>query len=1632
MVNTVGMLRLVMHGRTLFAAITILFLLSASVTIVQAGEPIPDVDTAQRDDVVEEEGGPSGTVDLGIEKRLPDVDTAQRDDVVPEDDDGGASGAVDEGSEARLPDVDTAERDDVVPEDDGGGASGAVDEGSGARLPDVDTAERDDVVPEDDGGGASGAVDEGSGARLPDVDTAERDDVVPEDDEGGATGSAATAPAPTGLRVTSDTDDSVSLSWNAVTDAGAYKVEYRRSSSSTWLHANYVYSRTTETVDGLDCNTSYYFRVRARGDGSPYSFTYGTASSSASETTDGCPLPTAPRPTGLRVTSDTDDSVSLSWNAVTDAGAYKVEYRRSSSSSWLHAGYVFSGTTETVDGLNCDTSYYFRVRARGDGSPYSFTYGTASSSASETTDGCPLPTAPRPTGLRVTSDTDDSVSLSWSAVTNAAVYKVEYRRSGSSSWLHASYVYSGTTETVDGLDCDTSYYFRVRARGDGSPYSTSYGDASSSVLETTDGCTAPAPTGLRATSDTDDSVSLSWSAVTNSAVYKVEYRRSGSSSWLHASYVYSGTTETVDGLDCDTSYYFRVRARGDGSPYSTSYGDASSSVSETTDGCTAPAPTGLRVTSDTDDSVSLSWSAVTNAAVYKVEYRRSGSISWLHASYVYSGTTETVDGLDCDTSYYFRVRARGDGSPYSTSYGDASSSVSETTDGCTVAPAPTGLSATASAQTSVTLSWNPVTDAQYYRLERSTSRTGPWTGISSTIVGTSRTVYGLECNTLYYFKVSARGDGHPYSTTFGQQSSGDVSRRTTECPGAPAPIGLEVTASTDTTVTLEWFWVRDAQHYKLERRLDGSTSWTLADAGADSITTNSYTVTGLACNTTYRFRVSAHGDGHPYSNSFGSPSPSSNPRTTSACRQTFIPNPLGLGDTSNVWTVPTGTTSVYVDVDFSTGYVKDTGSGYININRVNSFGTTLSTKAIDRESDRGVVTGVVAGSLIRIDVDKDAFDSGAALVTLTFHSGSDATGREIARATVQKESRPYMPVAPSSGTPWSVDETVGSVTLSWGPGAARVGSNADHYEVVIPDTSNPSTPLYSDRNIDDSSNPATLTISNARALGLEGTHTAEVYHCNSAGGCSLPLSITFTITPSIALLGVGASLEVDASDQFSVSVRKLNPSHNYRIRVVYTTSHIAENSGCPGGSTNTIRSFSGSTTFYVGRFNVYGCSAGTSTITASLHRVISGVEQAPPLANAVATVSVITPNPPASPTDLNGGVADKGVRLGWTAPSGVVTGYRVQRRVDAAGTSFSTIATLSRNDATYTDGDTALVEGMSYLYRVIAFNSGGDSPSPSHVSVSFKIILSEWNVLAYKYILIDWTIPEYQRLANHQFRFGLLMPAGSDTGFQINPATAPNAKQCNWSSPPSNYTSWSNLGTAFYLVRCKLGTGTGSIEVQRRPDSGTPRPITSILTWGPIVQSWHRADHQVGYLIDSSSIDGVRPVHLPVTYTPDETASSAAINGAALTWNGAQSYVTFDAVSTSPDTTIRGYWNPRGTNQDDKCTGSIACVYGGGTYPELGDQKFWIEYPPQFPGDASYKEWTNDPDEARRQPDDFYYLPQVIMHEFGHTAGLGHTPGGNVMGAIDSRNPIEAPTPYDVDGMRNNYESHTRHEDGVQ
>lgn len=51
---------------------------------------------------------------------------------------------------------------------------------------------------------------------------------------------------------------------------------------------------------------------------------------------------------------------------------------------------------------------------------------------------------------------------------------------------------------------------------------------------------------------------------------------------------------------------------------------------------------------------------------------------------------------------------------------------------------------------------------------------------------------------------------------------------------------------------------------------------------------------------------------------------------------------------------------------------------------------------------------------------------------------------------------------------------------------------------------------------------------------------------------------------------------------------------------------------------------------------------------------------------------------------------------------------------------------------------------------------------------------------------------------------------------------------------------------------------------------------------------------------------------------------------------------------------------------------------------------------------------------------------QVLLHEFGHTAGLGHAPSGDVMGVkYNPRSPIQGLTDYDKAGMEEVIEAHT-------
>ncbi len=717
-------------------------------------------------------------------------------------------------------------------------------------------------------------------------------------------------PAPTGVNATSTGQTSVRVSWNTRIGFAKYRLDYKPSTASTWTIASLSITTSPYTVTALQCNTSYNFRVKAFGDGDDYTETWGEWSSTSDATTSTCP--DAPAPGGLHVTADTVSSVSLSWNAVTDAYRYKLERRLGTSGSWQTVSSTISGTTAVASGLECNTTYYFRVSARGDGNPLSTTFGDVSSSVSRTTSTCP--DAPAPGGLHVTADTVSSVSLSWNAVTDAYRYKLERRLGTSGSWQTVSSTISGTTAVASGLECNTTYYFRVSARGDGSPLSTTFGNVSSSVSRTTSTCPdAPTPGGLHVTGDTVSSVSLSWNAVTDAYRYKLERRLGTSGSWQTVSSTISGTTAVASGLECNTTYYFRVSARGDGNPLSTTFGDVSSSVSRTTSTCPdAPTPGGLHVTGDTVSSVSLSWNAVTDAYRYKLERRLGTSGSWQTVSSTISGTTAVASGLECNTTYYFRVSARGDGSPLSTTFGNVSSSVSRTTSTCPGAPAPGNFTATATGTTTISVSWDPVTGATKYLLEylgfeALRDPTQPdWIEIDTYTSAGTRTITGLSPGTEYPLRVRAYGDGTTYETDWGEAATFTVS---TNLDSPPAPTGFIAAATARYGIDLEWDTQDGIDRYRVEYSTDG-TAWTLS---SDTITgsSTSHAVSGLECDVSYQFRISAYGDGIDYAQAW-SPT-SSHTDSTDLC----LPPAPG-----NFTATATGTTTISVSWDPVTGATK--------------------------------------------------------------------------------------------------------------------------------------------------------------------------------------------------------------------------------------------------------------------------------------------------------------------------------------------------------------------------------------------------------------------------------------------------------------------------------------------------------------------------------------------------------------------------------------------------------------------------------------------------------------------------------------------------------------------------------------
>jgi len=449
---------------------------------------------------------------------------------------------------------------------------------------------------------------------------------------------------PSGLNATSITTSSANLSWTAVTGATSYTIQYRIIGSSTWTTTT---SGTNSTsLPGLAAATNYEFEVQTICASGSSSF-----SSSYNFTTLANPCSV---PSGLFASGITSTSATLNWLAISGAVSYNIQYRQTGTITW-------SNTTSTVNsvtiaGLTPGTIYEFQVQVICSPGSSAFSAPTQFTTPSIT---CAIPP-----GASVTSITTTTAILHWTTVTGAISYTIEYRIPGTTAWSYSSSLTNSLS--LSGLTAGTTYESQIQSicsATDSSGYSNS-------TLFTT---LAPCglPSNLLATNITATSALLNWTSISGAISYSIQYRVSGTTSWINTTS--SINSVSVTGLISGTTYEFQVQAICAGGS-----GAYSPPSDFTTNLPICPVPTGLSATSFNDTITILSWAAVSGAIRYSINYRPSGTTSWNYRTSL--STSLPITGILPGVTYEFMVQAictASDSSGYSFTYTAFPASVAE-------------------------------------------------------------------------------------------------------------------------------------------------------------------------------------------------------------------------------------------------------------------------------------------------------------------------------------------------------------------------------------------------------------------------------------------------------------------------------------------------------------------------------------------------------------------------------------------------------------------------------------------------------------------------------------------------------------------------------------------------------------------------------------------------------------------------------------------------------------------------------------------------------------------------------------------------------------------------------------------
>lgn len=426
---------------------------------------------------------------------------------------------------------------------------------------------------------------------------------------------------------------SVTISWNKVSKATDYVVEHNV--NGAWKQVGTT-SSLSYKVNGITQNGVNMFRVKARRNYSGVYYNGGYTYVNA-EVTD---IPSTV--TGIRSTSNTSTSNTITWNASKKAEGYEIYQWIGTTDSYKLIGTTTS-TKFTNSKKSSGTMYRYKVRAFNnvDGQRIEGAYSSEFTTC----------TLPANVSFSLCSTDVDSITLNWNKVSKATGYQVEMYTNG--TWKTLSTL-SGTSYTASDLSQNTAYRFRVRAIRNYN-YINYYGDYTEKDITIRP---ANTPEGLSSSVNTSSSNTITWESMNGVSGYSV-YQWIGTTD----SYKKLGDTAypyyTNSGKSSGTMYTYRVKA------YYVSDNVMQYSRPAQVVTCTLPANVTVKTAKRSGSKISLAWNKVSKATGYEI-YVKSGR-SWKKLATT-SGKSYTAKNLSGTKTFKIRAYRKYNGVNYYGAY----------------------------------------------------------------------------------------------------------------------------------------------------------------------------------------------------------------------------------------------------------------------------------------------------------------------------------------------------------------------------------------------------------------------------------------------------------------------------------------------------------------------------------------------------------------------------------------------------------------------------------------------------------------------------------------------------------------------------------------------------------------------------------------------------------------------------------------------------------------------------------------------------------------------------------------------------------------------------------------------------